>query len=160
MKSSINLQTLFIFFVFFSCNKDEAKLLNDEFFKVYYEQGSAWTGQSSEAVFQSDGSLIINKQNHRANTSKIAEYEMSDNNLAVLKDQLVDLLSIEMAERYGFDLKNAPTDLPVTKIKYITSNKTDSTFIYFPNEDELPAELEVFRKTLVGIILEQDTLLQ
>ena len=160
MKSLIDLQILFILFVLFSCNTDEAKLLNDELYKVYYEQGSAWVGQSSEAVFQSDGSLIINKQNHRANTSTIAEYEMSDNNLTVLKEQLIDLFPIKLAERYGFDLENAPTDLPVTKIKYVTSNKTDSTFIYFPNEDELPAELEVFRKTLVGIIMELDTLMQ
>ncbi|MBN2237679.1 MAG: hypothetical protein JW729_08960 [Bacteroidales bacterium] len=160
MKTLFKLLMLVVLFVFVSCNKNEVKLLSDDYFVVYYEQGSSWTGQASEAEIRSDGELIISKRNDQANTSKSAEYELNDNSLNELKELLIDLLPIKLAERYGFDLENAPTDLPVTKIKYITNNKTDSTLIYFPNEDELPAELEVFRKTLVEIILELDTLVQ
>lgn len=160
MKTLFKLLMLFVLFVFISCNKNEVNLLSDDYFVVYYEQGSSWTGQASEAEICSDGELIISKRNNQANTSTSAEYELNDNSLAELKEQLIDLLSIKLAERYGFDLENAPTDLPVTKIKYITSNKADSTLIYFPNDDELPAELEIFRETVIGIILELDTLMQ
>lgn len=40
---------------------------------------------------------------------------------------------INLSEKYGFH-DNAPTDMPVTAMKYVTIDKSDSTYWYFPEK--------------------------
>ena len=74
----------------------------------------------------------------------------------MLMEKLMKLMSIEISDTYGFENENSPTDLPTRKIKYSTVNKTDSTYLYFPGENELPVELENFIQILQQVISEND----
>lgn len=69
------------------------------------------------------------------------------------------LMSVKISDYYGFENENAPTDLPTKKIKYFSVAKSDSTLLYFPEENELPVELEDFIQTLQQVISENDTIL-
>jgi len=76
----------------------------------------------------------------------------------LIKEKLNDLVSIDVSDAYGFNNDNAATDLPATKMKYISTNKSDSTYFSASGENEMPKELEIFLQVVHQIISETDTL--
>ena len=84
-------------------------------------------------------------------------YGLDGQELEKIRGKLYSLTEIYLAQKYGFG-DDKPTDLPVTAISYNTNLNSDSTIIYYPEENELPDELDLFLNTIVQIILEKDTL--
>jgi hypothetical protein len=77
--------------------------------------------------------------------------------MSLIKENLENLLSIDISDKYGFH-DNAANDSPTTKMKYVTTNKSDSTYLYYPNENELPDKLEIFMQVIYETISKTDTL--
>jgi len=71
---------------------------------------------------------------------------------------LNNLISIKLANEYGFGNDNAPTDFLTRKIKYKAEIKTDSTYLYLPTDNELPDELDSFLRAIENVLLENDTI--
>lgn len=65
-------------------------------------------------------------------------------------------MSIKLSNKYGFD--TPPTERPTKKIKYTTTNKTDSTYVYFPTKNKLPHELYSLLKIVEQLLIENDTI--
>ena len=87
-----------------------------------------------------------------------SEFNISSEEIISIKEKLNDLISIEIADKCGFTNENSPTDLPTRKIKYISKSKTDSTYLYFTQENELPDNLDNFIRVFQQIIAGNDTL--
>lgn len=143
---------------FAGCHKEEVPNYDLSAFSILWQESSSWIDFYYKATIKQDGKLDIQEKYGLSNQYRDSEFEISQEDVLLIKKKLNDLVSIDISDQYGFNNDNAPTDLPTTKMKYVTNNKSDSTYLYFPDENELPNELEIFLKIVHQIILETDTL--
>ena len=143
---------------YYSCDKEDDTPDNLDSFLISYQTGSSWTNYSYDATVNQNGKLDIKEEIGISNQSRESEFSIPGEDLKLMKEKLNILTSIKLSDRYGFDNNNAPTDLPTRKIKYTTKTETDSTYLYFPMDNELPNELESFLQVIERIILENDTI--
>lgn len=143
---------------FTGCHKEDVPKYDLNAFSILWQESSSRVDFYYKATIKQDGKLDIQEKYGLSNQYRDSEFEISQEDVLLIKEKLHDLVSIDIADEYGFNNDNAPTDLPTTKMKYVTNNKSDSTYIYFPDENELPNELEIFLKIVHQIILETDTL--
>ena len=147
---------IFSLTIFSSCEKEQTKTLDS--FSISYLRGSSWVDYSYHAKIDQNGLLQITEINGLTKINRKSAYHLVDNELLLIKDKLESVVKIDISDKYGFNNENAPTDLPVTQIIYVTKDKSDSTSIYYPKENELPVQLESFMHTVQQIILDKDTL--
>ncbi len=140
------------------CTNDEVSETDFNFFMISYQVTGSWVDYLYNATIDQSGKLNVEEKNGLNNLERESEFEIPMEDVLLLKDKLYELSTIVLDDRYGFDNPNAPTDLPVKKMKYSALNKTDSTYLYFPVENELPIELEKFMQIIQDIIWENDTL--
>jgi hypothetical protein len=159
MKSKIfSIGFIFSFLVLCSCEKDKTR--EQDNFLISYVKGSAWTDYSYHAMIDQDGLLQISEKNGLTKRNRNSAYSLDAVDLTLLKEKLDHVVTIDISDQYGFDNGQAPTDLPVTKLIYSTSNKSDSASIYYPEENELPVPFEALMQTVEQIIIDKDTLLK
>ena len=103
--------------------------------------------------------MHVTETNGLTKTNRKSEYILVDKEIKLLKEMLNSVVKLDIFDKYGFDNENAPTDLPTTKLTYKTTIKSDSTSLYYPNENELPKDLDSFLQTIEQIILDNDTLI-
>ena len=159
MKNLNFIYGLFFLILFTGCDKEEVAVHDLGSFLISYHIGSSWVDYSYNATIDQNGNLNIEEKSGLNNQYRESGFEMSTEDVLLLKEKLDDLISIELSVKYGFENEIAPTDLPAKKIKYATLNKTDSTYIYFPDENELPNELDEFIQVVQQIIMENDTII-
>lgn len=147
----------FILFGFTACKKEDVTIYNQDSYLIFYEIASNWTSYSFQATIDLKGKLHIEEENRINNFYRESDYEIPEVDKLIIKRKLGELMSVELAGTYGFENENAPTDLPTKKIKYTNVHKTDSTYVYFPGENELPDELDNFIQVIQQVILENDT---
>lgn len=125
-------------------------------FLITYERNSGWVQYSYRVTIDESGKLIVRERARISNKERDNEYNISDEKVRQIKDKLEKMITIKLSERYGFDYTNAPTDLPTRKIKYETIQHKDSTYLYFPKENELPDVLESFLTIVEQVINDND----
>lgn len=140
-----------------SCEKEKAIALDN--FSITYSKGSSWVDYSYDLTIDQNGLMQVVEVNGLTEFNRTSDYHLGDSDLGVIKEKLSDLVKIDISDQYGFDNESAPTDFPVTKLIYKTMNKTDSTVIYYPKENELPIQVDSFMVALEQIILGKDTLI-
>lgn len=156
MKKLSQLLGFLLLLTLFGCESN-VELSNDlSSFKIRYERNSGWVQYSYNATIDQNGKLVVNERHQLSNINRENEYNLPNEKLNLMKEKLEELMTIKMAEKYGFDFTNAPTDMPTRKILYETALKKDSTLIYFPKENELPEELDAFMKVLEQLISDCD----
>ncbi len=101
--------------------------------------------------------MNIIEEHQLLNYNRESTYNITLQELELIRKELVYLTEIDLNSSYGFGT-DKPTDLPLNKVQYTTSFKTDSTLIYYPDENELPAKLDLFLTTINQIISDTDTL--
>lgn len=146
--------------LFTCCNENDSgnSNLNDTVnFTVKYSRNSSWIDYNYEATINSNGLLKIVEDVSLTNSSRQSSYQVSQSEMNLIEKLLIDVKCIDMNDRYGFDNENAPTDLPVTSLKYYSSEISDSTIIYFPKNNELPLALDTFLTIVEQVVLENDT---
>jgi hypothetical protein len=148
---------IFTLAVFCSCEKGKELAKEPDSFSISYLKGSSWTDYSYHAIIDQNGLLQITEISGLTKLNRESTYHLDDSDLTLIKVQLDSVVKIDILDQYGFDNVNAPTDLPVTKLVYITKGKSDSTSIYFPKENEIPLQFDTFMQTIEKIILEKDT---
>lgn len=127
-------------------------------FSILYLKHSYWVNYSYKATINQKGLLRVTENNGMNKLHRASDYHLTDNTLALIKEKLRDVASIEFNNNYGFG-ENKPAELPVTFIQYNVDNKADLTSIYVPDDDELPEELKLFLSTFERIISENDVLI-
>lgn len=149
--------TLLLFAVL-GCAKEKLDSDETDVFLVSYSRSSSWADLLYAVTIDQNGDVVVTEQSGPANKNRVSKYQLSDMNLNLVKGNLSNLVKIDMLDYYGFDNENAPTDVPVTKLTYNTISKSDSASIYFPTQNELPLELDLFMQTLAQIIADTDTM--
>lgn len=142
---------------FTGCHKEEITNYDLNTYSILWKESSAWADFYYKAAIDQDGKLDVQEKYELSNQYRESEFQISTEDLSLIKEKLKDLVSIEISDKYGFQ-DNAANDGPTTKIKYVTLNKSDSTYLYYPNEHELPDKLEIFLQVVNQIISKTDTL--
>jgi hypothetical protein len=139
-----------------SCQKENENRFIDNF-EIEYSVRSTWVDYNYSAHIDNNGSLFVTEEYGLINYNRENTYNLTGQDLDLIKEKLANLTEIKLKTRYGFGI-NKPTDLPIKKLLYKTNHKADSTWIYYPNENELPNNLALFLSTIIEIISENDTL--
>ena len=147
-----------VFKLFSGCKQEKVSEPDLKSFLISYQVTSSWVDYLYNATIDQSGKLKIEEKSELKNLDRESEFYVPLEDVLLIKDKLVELSTIELDDRYGFNTPNAPTDLPTRKIKYTLLSKTDSAHLYFPIEHELPEELDKFIKLIQQTILENDTL--
>ena len=160
MRTKIYLTSLIItVFTICSCEKEKTKEIDTDIFSISYSKGSSWIDYSYNATINQDGLMQVTETNGLTNDNRKTEYQLVDSDLLIIREKLNNVVKINFSDKYGFDNENAPKDLPMTKLTYKTAMKSDSTSIYYPEENELPTDLDLFLQTVEQVILDNDTLI-
>jgi hypothetical protein len=141
------------------CSCEKENTIETDAFTISYSKGSSWGSYSYDATIDQNGFMHVTETNGLTKTNRKSEYRLVDTDLNMIKEKLNNVINLNMLDKYGFDNENAPTDLPTTTLTYKTTIKSDSVSIYFPNENELPSDLDSFLQTVEGVILNNDTLI-
>jgi hypothetical protein len=141
----------------FGCEKEKAIPIVSDTFSISYTKGISWFDYSYKATIDQKGFLRVVENNRLANLRRTSEYRITDIDLALIKNYLIKVASIDINDKYGFG-ENKPIGLPVRIIQYDVDNSVDSTSVYYPEMNELPEELNSFLTIIEHIILENDTL--
>ena len=158
MKKSIFLFSLFLLIGVTGCDEEDVQAFDLSTFIIFKGNYSGFTDYSYIATIKENGKLNIEFKLGIENIQKEAVYQISDEDLLLIKEKLQHLLSIDLKDQYGFH-ENSPTDGVTTKVRYRTINKSDSTFYYYPKDGELPDELLEFNKLTNQIIEKTDTII-
>lgn len=154
----INLLIAIIMMVgFIGCHKDDVPDYDLTTYSILWEESSAWADSYYSAAIDQNGKLVIQEEYQLSNHYRESEFQITNEDMLLIKEKLEVLLLIDMSDDYGFH-DNAATDGPTTKMKYVTTNKSDSTYLYYPNENELPEELDIFMQLVFETISKTDTL--
>lgn len=101
-----------------------------------------------------DGNLSVTEVRQDSNYKSL-KILMQKPDIDSLERKLEKLNSKSLKRNYGFG-KNTPTDLPVDCIKYTFNATAASTCIYFPEKDEMPAELENLLDFVLSLVKKYD----
>jgi hypothetical protein len=142
---------------FSSCDKEDVPNLDLKTFSIFWEESSAWADFYYKATIDQNGKLDIQEKYDLSDQYRESEFQISTEVMSTIKENLENLLPIDISDKYGFH-DNAANDSPITKVKYTTTNKSDSTYLYYPNENELPYNLEIFMQVVYETISKTDTL--
>jgi len=145
---------LFLFFILTSCEKEFNSF---DTFRVEYSKTSAWVGYNYSVIINNCGYIDVTEEHSIMDYYRESTFKLEVNEVKVIEEELQQLTEIDLLQKYGFG-EDKPYDLPVTRILYKTNFNSDSTIIYYPEENELPDELDSFLHTIQQIILETDTL--
>jgi hypothetical protein len=159
MKTKLFISGFFLILIISNCKKDNVKPMDIDNFSISYKKGSAWVEYSYSAIINQTGLLQITEDNGLTKVNRKSTYHLDDNDMLLIKDKLSSLTEIDINDEYGFHNENAPTDLPVTKLIYNTKDKSDSSFIYYPKENEMPIQFDSFYNTIEQVIMKNDTLI-
>jgi hypothetical protein len=150
---NIILSLLFIVFIF-SCEKEYKSI---DAFKIEYSRTSGWVGYNYSVIIENCGFLYVTEEHSLVDYYRESTFNLDVQELEIIREKLKPLTEIDLKQKYGFGA-DKPTDLPVTAISYTTIFNSDSTIIYYPEENELPDEMDLFLHTISQIIFEKDTL--
>lgn len=154
----INLLIAVILLIGFSrCDKEDVPNYDLNTYSIFWEESSAWADFYYKATIDQNGKLKVQEKYDLSDLYRESEFQISTEDMSIIKKKLENLLSIEISDKYGFH-DNAANDSPTTKMKYVTTNKSDSTYLYYPNENELPDKLEIFMQVIYETISKTDTL--
>lgn len=154
----INLLIAVILLIGFSrCDKEDVSNFDLNTYSIFWEESSAWADFYYKATFDQNGKLDVQEIYDLSDQYRESEFQISTEDMSLIKENLENLLSIDISDKYGFH-DNAANDSPTTKMKYVTTNKSDSTYLYYPNENELPDKLEIFMQVIYETISKTDTL--
>ncbi len=142
---------------FTGCQKEKIPGYDINTYSILWKESSAWVNFSYSATITQDGKLEVLEKYELSHQYRESEFQIPSEDLSLIKEKLKALVSIEISDKYGFH-DNAATDAPTTKMKYLTPNKSDSTYLYYPNEHELPDKLELFLQVVQQVIYKTDTL--
>lgn len=154
----INLLIAVILLIGFSrCDKEDVSNFDLNTYSIFWEESSAWADFYYKATFDQNGKLDVQEKYDLSDQYRESEFQILTEDMSLIKENLENLLSIDISDKYGFH-DNAANDSPTTKMKYVTTNKSDSTYLYYPNENELPDKLEIFMQVIYETISKTDTL--
>ncbi len=154
----INLLIVVILLISFSsCDKEDVPDFDLNTYSIFWEESSSWADFYYKATIDQNGKLDVQEKYDLSDQYRESEFQISTEDMSIIKENLENLLSIDISDKYGFH-DNAANDSPTTKMKYITTNKSDSTYLYYPNENELPDNLEIFMQVVYETISKTDTL--
>lgn len=142
---------------FTSCHKEDTPNYDLNTYSIFWKESSAWADFYYKATIDQNGKLNVQEKYGLSNQYRESQFQISTEDMSLIKEKLENLLSIDISDEYGFH-DNAATDAPTTKMKYVTTNKSDSTYLYYPNENELPDKLELFMQVIYETISKTDTL--
>ena len=157
MKKINLLVSVILLIGFTSCHKEDVPNYDLNTYSILWNESSAWADFYYKATIDQDGKLDVQERYGLSNQYRESEFQIPTEDLSLIKEKLKDLVLIDISDNYGFH-DNAATDSPTTKMKYITTNKSDSTYLYYPNEHELPDKLEIFLQVVYETISRTDTL--
>lgn len=140
-----------------SCDKEDVPNYNLNTYSIFWEESSAWADFFYKATIDQNGKIEVQEKYELSNQYRESEFQISTEDMSLIKEKLENLLSMDISDKYGFH-DNAANDSPTTKMKYVTTNKSDSTYLYYPNENELPDKLEIFMQVVYETISKTDTL--
>ena len=143
--------------LFSNCKKQADKEEVDTFL-INYLKINSWVDYTYQVSIDQDGNLKIIEIYGISNQQKESEYQLSANDLHEVAEKLNQLEKRDIKDSYGFNNDDSPTDLPIKSLSYITSKKSDSTSIYFPEEDEVPIELSQLIQKIEQILSNIDEL--
>jgi len=140
-----------------NCHKEDVPNYDLSTFSILVKESSGFVDFHYNATIDQDGKLNIQEEYGVFNFYRESEYQIQSEDVSLIKEKLNKLMSINLSEKYGFH-ENAPTDMPVTAMKYVAIEKSDSTYWYFPDKNEIPTELDRFMQIVHETILKIDTL--
>ena len=157
MKKINRLTVVTLLFGFTSCHKEDVPNYDLSTFSILVKKSSGFVDFHYNATIDQDGKLNIQEEYGVFNLYRESEYQIPSEDVSLIKEKLSDLILINLSDKYGFH-ENAPTDEPTTKMKYVTINKSDSTYWYHPTENEFPDEMKQFMQVVNETISKTDTL--
>ncbi len=157
MKKITSLIAVLLLISLTSCHKEDMPNYDLSIFSVIVSESSGWVNYHYNATIDQDGKLNIQEESGVFDLYRESEYQIPSEDVSLIKEKLNKLMSINLSKKYGFH-EDAPTDMPVTAMKYVAIEKSDSTHWYFPDENELPTELERFMQIVHETIAKIDTL--
>jgi len=157
MKKINLLITAILLIGFTNCHKEDIPNYDLDTYSIFWNESSTWADFYYKATIDQNGKLNVQEKYGLSNQYRESQFQISTEDMSLIKEKLENLLSINISDDYGFH-DNAATDAPTTKLKYVTTNKSDSTYLYYPNENELPDKLEIFMEIVYETILKTDTI--
>ena len=157
MKKINLLITAILLIGFTNCHKEDIPNYDLDTYSIFWNESSTWADFYYKATIDQNGKLNVQEKYGLSNQYRESQFQISTEDMSLIKEKSENLLSINISDDYGFH-DNAATDAPTTKLKYVTTNKSDSTYLYYPNENELPDKLEIFMEIVYETILKTDTI--
>lgn len=157
MKTSIPI-SLILIFLFSSCEK---KYDSDDItsFELKFNTGSGWTGYFYRLRLNETGELDIQSRRLFSDSIRHSVYSIEYRDLLEIKPYLVDLLNSDIKNNYGVGPDKA-TDLPGTTLSFKSNKKQIDTYIYQPDESELPESLSRLIREVSDLGVKYDTLIK
>ena len=152
MRITILCLLLIVFIV--SCEKEYKSI---DSFRIEYCRSSSWVGYNYSVIIENYGSLYVTEEHLLRDYYRESTFNLDTQELEIIRENLKPLTEIDLLQKYGFG-NDKPYDLPTTQLSYKTNLNSDSTIIYYPEDNELPDELNLFLYTIHQIIFEKDTL--
>ncbi len=157
MKKIYLLIAVILLIGFTNCHKEDVPNYDLNTYSIFWNESSAWADFYYKATIDQNGKLNVQEKYELSNQYRESQFQISTEDMSLIKENLEKVLSIDISDKYGFH-DNAATDAPTTKLEYVTTNKSDSTYLYYPNENELPDKLEIFVQIVYETISKTDTL--
>ena len=153
------MKTVFIILIaisVFACRKEETDNLTlTRSIKVFYYEGSAWTGWRYELTIDSTGLMVVHEKKYLPQESERKNnYMLLAEEVDSLKHDLKNLSAFRL-QNYGFG-PDKPTDLPTSFLKYSLNSTSDSSAIYCPKKDEIPYELSMVLGRIKNLRMKYD----
>ncbi len=146
---------IFICTSFSSCEKEKQEEIDT--FSISYKLENGFSNYRYYVDIDHSGKMKVDLRNGLDNIFREDVYQISNSQIADLKDKLATLSTIELQDLYwpGEDA-DIPTDASNKIYQYNFNSKSDSTLLHLAVESDLPEELNSFIEVLDGIIEEYD----
>lgn len=156
MKVKITIIGFILIMSILGCKNENDQPNASNKYLISYSNVSSWFGNTIKVTINKDGLLQISEKKELDNYQRDSEYQIDGSEFSSLKENLNSIAKTTMNKQYGF-ADNKPTDLPIIYFSYNFEGKSDSTQIYFPEQNELPKELELLVSNIKNLIIKHDT---
>lgn len=153
MKTKLMILGIIILASVFGCKKESPKPLVFDNFSILYQVVFSPTNYLYEVAIDNTGLMQITSRVKEFNNQ--SNYYLTDADLALVKEKLGDITTINFENRYIGDI--GAYDLPAIRIKYSVDGKKDSTSMYNVNSNQLPGKLDALLTTIGNLVEANDT---
>ena len=107
--------TVILLIGFTNCHKENIQNYDLNSYSIFWQESSAWADFYYKATIDQNGKLDIQEKYGLSNQYRESEFQISTEDMSLIKENLENILSIDISDEYGFH-DNAANDSPFVVI--------------------------------------------